>query len=312
MVGFKTDTLAASLEQSASQTYAAHSSVNYDFFSTLKMELLAGRAFGRTFKDAPQPLSAPTSTPQSIVIDQVLAEQNGWLQPADAIGKLLYATPFGETNVAPIPQIVIGVVTNRPMSVVNAASAAGNVYVLEPTTASYPIIRISTADTGAALKEIASVWNQLAPDVALKLEFADAAFNHSYRALEILSAVFAAVATLALSISVFGLIGMSIQIIGRRQHEIGVRKTLDASVQSIIRLLVTDFSIPVIVANIISWPMAYLAMQLYLSMFAQRTSLSPRPFITGLVITVLIAWIAVSAQATRAARLNPATVLRAE
>jgi putative ABC transport system permease protein len=198
------------------------------------------------------------------------------------------------------------------MSVVNAASAAGNVYVLEPTMASYPIIRISTADSGAALKEIESVWKQLAPDVALKLEFADAVFNRNYRAIEMLGTVFAAVATLALSISVFGLIGMSIQIIGRRQHEIGVRKTLGASVQSIIRLLVTDFSVPVIVANILSWPMAFLAMQIYLSMFAQRTSLSPRPFITGLVVTVLIAWIAVAIQAIRAARLNPATVLRTE
>jgi putative ABC transport system permease protein len=115
-----------------------------------------------------------------------------------------------------------------------------------------------------------------------------------------------------LLISILGLIGMSMHVIGRRQHEIGVRKTLGASVRSIVQLLLTDFSKPVIVANIIAWPLAFIVMQVYLSVFTERTSLSITPFIASLVITVLIAWLAVAAQATRAARMNPATVLRSE
>jgi ABC-type lipoprotein release transport system permease subunit len=58
--------------------------------------------------------------------------------------------------------------------------------------------------------------------------------------------------------------------------------------------------------------MAFIAMRLYLSMFVQRTGLSVMPFVVSLVTTVLIAWLAVAAQATRAARMKPATVLRYE
>jgi putative ABC transport system permease protein len=105
---------------------------------------------------------------------------------------------------------------------------------------------------------------------------------------------------------------MSLQVIGRRQHEIGVRKTLGASVHNIVRLLLIDFSKPVVAANFIAWPLAFVAMSGYLSLFAQRTTLSVVPFALALLLTVLIAWIAVGAQSTRAARLSPATVLRSE
>jgi putative ABC transport system permease protein len=68
----------------------------------------------------------------------------------------------------------------------------------------------------------------------------------------------------------------------------------------------------VIVANLIAWPLAFVVMQFYLSVFSERTSLSMAPFIASLVTTVLIAWAAVAVQATRAARMNPANILRTE
>jgi len=105
---------------------------------------------------------------------------------------------------------------------------------------------------------------------------------------------------------------MSIHTIGRRTHEIGVRKTLGASVRGIVALLLRDFSTPVIVANLIAWPLAFVAMQGYLSIFTQRVGLTWVPFATSLALTVAIAWLAVSAQAIRAARLKPAGVLRYE
>jgi putative ABC transport system permease protein len=79
-----------------------------------------------------------------------------------------------------------------------------------------------------------------------------------------------------------------------------------------VHLLLVDFSKPVIVANLLAWPLAFMAMRLYLSMFVNQAGLSPTPFIASLGFTVFIACIAVAAQATRAARMNPAMVLRDE
>jgi putative ABC transport system permease protein len=288
--------------------------VNHEFFTTMDIDLLAGRTFERQrAEDAVTlPLVPSIVNFHSVVIDQALAEQSGWSRPQDAVGQTLYITQYGSTDQPSIPFNVIRVVKNHPIGIVSPIGATGNIYGLSPSSASFPIIRIATADGAAALKEIESVWNQLAPSIALKMQFADEQLNTAYETMNAVANTFIAIATLALVISVLGLIGMSIQIIGRRLHEIGVRKTLGASVRSIVTLLVTDFSKPVIVANLLAWPLAFMAMKLYLTLFVTRSGLSTGPFVDSLILTVLIAWCAVAAQAARAARMNPASVLRTE
>ena len=69
---------------------------------------------------------------------------------------------------------------------------------------------------------------------------------------------------------------------------------------------------PVVIANVIAWPLAYLASQAYLAMFINRIDLTPTPFVLALAATLAIAWIAVGAQAWRAATVRPADVLRYE
>ena len=98
----------------------------------------------------------------------------------------------------------------------------------------------------------------------------------------------------------------------RGRQEIGIRKSLGASSRQILRLLVWDFSKPVLIANILAWPIAFIAVDAYLNMFVDRVPLSLTPFVLSLVITILIAWVAVASQVLLAARVNPAQVLRVE
>jgi putative ABC transport system permease protein len=284
--------------------------VHYDFFSTLDIKLLAGRLFDRGHAgDSISKSSGEPNDQANVVIDDTLAEQNGWMHPGDALGKVLYIV---DNKKLPQPRTVVGVVEHKPMSILTTGGSTSSMYLLDPTASVYPIVRISIQDGAMALKEIESVWNTLAPSISLKVRFADDLMNRNYASFRSMQTLFNGVASLATLISILGLIGMSLHVIGRRHHEIGVRKTLGASVHNIVRLLLIDFSKPVIVANLIAWPLAFVAMSGYLSLFAQRTALSVGPFIAGLVITVTVAWIAVAGQATRAARMNPATVLRFE
>ena len=77
-------------------------------------------------------------------------------------------------------------------------------------------------------------------------------------------------------------------------------------------MLLADFSRPVVIANLIAWPVAYVLMRGYLSFFTQSTELDIGPFVASLALTVSIAWVAVSAQAIRAALVKPAAILRHE
>ena len=122
----------------------------------------------------------------------------------------------------------------------------------------------------------------------------------------------AGLATLSFVIAAMGLVGMAVHVVSRRRREIGVRKTLGASVPRILAMLLVDFSRPIIFANLAIWPIAFFAAYAYLSVFVERAPLTPVPFIMSLLIAVLIACVAVIAQAGKAARVKPAEVLRYE
>jgi putative ABC transport system permease protein len=83
-------------------------------------------------------------------------------------------------------------------------------------------------------------------------------------------------------------------------------------VSQILWMLLRNFSKPIVIANLVAWPVAYVVMRGYLSLFAHQAGLSPAPFVLTLIVTVAVAWLSVAWQATRAARLSPATVLRYE
>ena len=306
-----TSSIKTSLDPTAARIPIMMNRVHHDFFATLGIRVLVGRVFDRTHAaDVLQ--SGATANPTSIVVDRAFAEQRGWLPLTAALGKTIYRIDGDNPHAAPERRTVIGVVETEPTSILSPFGATASIYALTPDIAALPLIRISTNDVGAAMREIESAWNRLAPDVALKLEFADKILGSNQHIFAIAASVFGGISALALVISLLGLIGMSIDVISRRRHEIGVRKTLGASVQSIVRLLLTDFSKPVIVANLLAWPLAFMTMQVYLSIFTHRMNLSIAPFIASLALVVLVAWIAVAAQATRAARMNPAAVLRYE
>jgi putative ABC transport system permease protein len=117
---------------------------------------------------------------------------------------------------------------------------------------------------------------------------------------------------LAVAIACLGLYGLASYSTTRRTKEIGIRKTLGASVPEIVRLFATEFGVLVLVANVIAWPVAYFAMQRWLSGFAYRIELGPFVFVASAVLALAVALLTVAAVATRAARAKPVTTLRYE
>jgi ABC-type antimicrobial peptide transport system permease subunit len=185
-------------------------------------------------------------------------------------------------------------------------------FLLNPTAATVPIVRISKGDVPATLARIDAVWRKQSPEVPIKRRFADEQFDLAFQAFSRLNSAFAVLAIFASLIAVMGLIGMTLHVIRRRMHEIGVRKTLGARSAQIYAMLLRNFAIPVVIANIVVWPIVFPLMSGYLGIFANRTSLSVMPFFGSLFVSVVVACIAVSVQSLRAARMKPADVLRYE
>jgi putative ABC transport system permease protein len=143
-------------------------------------------------------------------------------------------------------------------------------------------------------------------------QFSEERVAELYEAEAARAKTFAGFALLAVIVACLGLFGLAAFTAERRTKEIGIRKVLGARSRDIVRLLVWQFSRPVIVANLIAWPVAWWLMRDWLNKFDDRIALGPTPFVTAALIALTIAIVTVVGHAFKVARANPIHALRYE
>ena len=306
--------LSRSPEETATPVTAFQNNVGYDFFATFDIPVLAGRVFDRAHSDLPpqnQNRNAPgPAQPINVVIDRVLARQLGFSSPSAAVDQTVYFP--GVLGQRAQPFQIIGVVENHPLYL-RGLGATSNIYQLaQGAGLTSVVVKLSADDISGGVAAVEAAWRKISPQSPLQRRFVDDLFNENFEKFARLSQVFVGLTAFAFFISIIGLFGMAVQVAGRRIHEIGVRKSVGARKTQIVLMLLRDFSKPVLIANLIAWPLGYLAAQTYLRVFIQRIPITLLPFVASLAIVLVIAWAAVGSQAWRAARANPANVLRFE
>jgi putative ABC transport system permease protein len=299
-------------EESVVQVTAIMNTVGYDYFETLGYTLLGGREFDRDRGEDIRPQGPPTGTPINVVIDASLAGELGFSPPESAVEQDVYFPNGAQRAFGGVaqPLHVIGVVADKPLRF-SGAGAKSNLFFMQPGIP-YQIVRLSGNDVSGGLAAIDALWKQLSPKTSSGRRFMDELYEENYRNFARVNQVSAALALVAVAISIVGLFSMAVQVVSRRLHEIGVRKSVGAHARQIVAMLLAQFSKPVLIANVIAWPLAYLVAQQYLGVFSTRVALTPTPFLASLAATIVVACTVVGGQALRAARVNPATVLRAE
>ncbi|MFD0765073.1 ABC transporter permease [Mucilaginibacter lutimaris] len=173
-------------------------------------------------------------------------------------------------------------------------------------------IKIKPGKSKEAINFIKATWKSLNPDYPFEYEFLDDHFAEVYRADNQVSQVVGILAGLAILISCLGLFGLASFSAEKRVKEIGVRKVLGASVQSIVQLLSWHFVKLVIISNLIAWPLAWYSMNRWLQDFAYRIDINVGTFVFVALLSVFIALITISFQSVKAAIANPVKSLRSE
>jgi putative ABC transport system permease protein len=290
--------------------------VGYDFFSVFEIPLVAGRAFDRErfatdFPDFGRAQATPQ--PRAIVADRKLVAALGFASPESAIGELVY---FPERTMAAFgleaqPLRIIGVAENRSFSFLGSNGVSGTMYQLQPGL-DLLVARVARDDVSGAVAAIDAEWRRLAPNVEIDRRFMDEVFDRSFATFARAGNVVAGLAAIAFLICVSGLFALASLVTARRRREIGVRKTLGASTRRMVAMLLASFGRPVVVANLIAWPAAYIAARSYLDLLLDPIELNWLPFAASLAATVAVAALAVAGQAVRAARTRPADVLRSD
>jgi putative ABC transport system permease protein len=162
------------------------------------------------------------------------------------------------------------------------------------------------------LGAIDATWHRLAPSVAVHRYFLSDAFDRMFRADEKEGTTFGVFVGIAIFIACLGLFGLAASTAERRTKEIGVRKVFGARTWDIVRLLLWQFSIPVLVANAIAWPVTWYYLESWLESYAYRITLHPGYFLGTSGMALAIAWATVLVHALRVARANPVHALRYE
>ncbi len=166
----------------------------------------------------------------------------------------------------------------------------------------------------AALPFLREKFAELAPSRYFRYRLLDSYldFDQLYRNETRLMKVFGAFSGLAIFVAFLGLFGLASFTAERRTKKIGIRRVLGASAFSVVALLSKDFVKLVIIAILIAWPVAHYAADSWLQNFAYRVDVGWWTFALAGALALGIALLTVSWQAARAARTNPADVLRQE
>jgi putative ABC transport system permease protein len=185
-------------------------------------------------------------------------------------------------------------------------------YLYVPSDVTDFSIKVRAANLPATLAFIDRTWHSLAPSVAIRRHFLDRDFEDDFLAEQQQGKIFALFVGIAILIAALGLFGLAAFSTERRTKEIGLRKTFGAKTKDIILMLLWQFSIPVLVANLIAWPVAYYYLHHWLEGYAYRISLNPLYFLGAGTAALVIAWATVIVHAAHVARANPVRALRYE
>lgn len=267
---------------------------DFGFLENLEVEFAAGRNFN--------PELASDSM-QSFVLNEAAVRAIGWQSNEEAIDKRFqYGGRDGQ---------VIGVVKDFHFESLHQ-EIAPIVFLISNGRTNNVVIRYDPRKEEKVMSYLNEQWSYLAPGVPFTFSKLDEAFDNQYDNEEDLATIIQFFSVLAIIVAALGLFGLSSFVAEQRIKEIGVRKVLGASVPQILGLLTRGFTVLVVIACILATPLIYFLMEGWLGNFAYSGGISIVPFITSIVIALMVAWITISFQTFKAARSNPVDALRYE
>ena len=172
--------------------------------------------------------------------------------------------------------------------------------------------RLAGSNLTATLNRIEDVFNEIVPEQSFTYTFMDENIDKQYRSEKRLSQIVSYSTVLAILIACLGLFGIATLSVTQRTKEIGVRKLLGANVVSLVLRLNQNFTIMVLLACVISGPLAWLFMREWLTDFAFRTPLNGWIFVGAGLVALIVAWLTVSYHSIKAALANPVNSIRNE
>jgi len=265
-----------------------------DHLSTMGYSMVEGRFFSRDFP----------SDSAAIILNETAYKQMDFKNLEDA-------TVLSYQGEKPEPLKVIGVIKDF-----NYESLKSNIKPLAMLLSDEPnfesAVRLSAGNTQEQIQLLESIWKKYVPEAPFEYTFVDENFDALFRAEQRLGRIILVFTVFAISIACLGLFGLAAYTAEQRAKEISIRKVMGATVSQVIVLLSKDFTRLILVSFAIGSPLAWYAANEWLQGFANRIDLHLWMVLAAGSISLCIALIIISLQASKAARENPINAMRSE
>jgi putative ABC transport system permease protein len=289
--------------------------VDFGFFDLYQLPLRAGRDFSRDHLATDQVSSEDGATmTASVVINETAARAFGFEPVASAVGQVISVEHVhGELGKSMIAgeSTIIGVVADFPVRSAQFAILPMAFYV-DPAPFALLSVKLKRDDIMAGVASVDAVWHEMGPDRLIERFFLETKIQERYSTLIAEQDIFLILSGLGIVVACIGLFGLAGYAAQTRTKEIGIRKALGATTPQLVRLLVWQFIRPVIVANLIAWPIAGWLLQRWLEGFALRIDLNPLIFLGAGSIAIVVAFIVTAGHAIKIASAQPITALHYE
>ncbi|TGE23489.1 ABC transporter permease [Hymenobacter metallicola] len=275
--------------------------VDYDYIKTLGLQLVAGRDFSKELT---------TDKDHAFILNETAVREFGLGTPQQALGKTVQWPVWNDKNPDSLKVgKIIGVVKDfHYKSLYDRLEPA----VLQIFPGAYwkVAVKLKGTDVGSAVEGVKQVWTKFSPENPIEYRFLDDNFDEMYKAEDKLKSLLWVFTGVAIFVGCLGLFGLATYAAERRKKEIGIRKVLGADVSSIVALLSKEFMVLVVVAAVIAFPLAWLAMSRWLQDFAYRIDMPLWAFGVAGLLAAAVAFLTVSYQAIKAATANPINNMR--
>jgi putative ABC transport system permease protein len=247
-----------------------------------------------------------------VVINEAAVRAFGFASPSAAIGQMLPTLsdrPGDDTGaqvVAVVPDFAFQSIETpiEPTLYLSGPPAEWNGGLVS--------IKLAGRDVPETLSRIDRLWRATGNEGVIQRAFVSEHIEQLYNGLQRNAQLFAVFSGLAIFLACLGLVGLSLSAAQRRTKEIGIRKALGATTRQILVLLLWQLSRPVLLANLIAWPIAWWLMRRWLNGFAERVPLQPWLFPMAGLVALALALSSVGMLAYLVARQKPVHALRYE
>ncbi|MDA3928352.1 MAG: ABC transporter permease, partial [Prolixibacteraceae bacterium] len=265
--------------------------VDAEFINLYNLQLFDGRFFTKDLK---------TDENATALINEAAVRDFGVEDPY----QLSIRVPGGKAK-------VVGIVKDfNYKSLHNIIEPLVIIYL--PRQGQFVNLKISGKNIPATLEKVSSIWNELAPGLPFSYHFLDQDFEQLYKKDDQMGKAITLFSLIAIAIAALGILGLSIFMGESRIKEIGIRKINGAKISEVLVMLNKDFVKWIVIAFVITTPLAYYTMNKWLENFAYKTTLSWWIFALAGLLALGIALLTVSFQSLKAATRNPVEALRYE